>query len=82
MESRQAVDWATGTYTFSPCLLSDAPVTRGTEDQTGAPLQTVSVGCSAEKVAMLLCIWLTGASGSRLSRPFEEGTLACSRRPR
>lgn len=81
MEGRQAVDWATGAYIFSPSLLSDAPVTRDTEDQTGTPLQTVSVGCSAEKVTMLLCIWLTPASGSQLSRPFEEGKLACSRKP-
>lgn len=80
MEDRQAVDLPVGTHTFSPSLLSDALVTPGTEDQTGKPFQTVSFGCSVEKVTMLLCIWLTPTSGSKLSRPFEGGKLACSRK--
>lgn len=49
MEDRQAVDWAAGTHTFSPSLLSDAPVTQGTEDQTGTPFQTVSVVCRVRR---------------------------------
>lgn len=56
MEDRQAVDLAPGRHTFSPSLLSDAPVTWGMEDQAGKALQTVSVCCGAENVAMPLCI--------------------------
>ena len=78
MEDMQAVSWVTGTHTFSPSPLSDAPVTRGTEDQPGTLFQTVSVGCSAEKVAMFSCPWGTPTSVSVLSRPFEKVEVACS----
>lgn len=69
--------WAPVRHTSSHSPLSGTLVTSGTEGKIRKLFQTASVFCRAGRSLMLSRTWLDADLCAYLSRPCQEGKLAC-----